>query len=333
MRTEREDGPTIVLHGAADERGEASFVASEILRLRSSGVVRRFADVAILYRTNCQAHVLALGLSARGVPYRVAGAGDLTAHPDVRIALAYLRVAHDPEDGPAVARIADVPPRGLAVVGRHLRASPAGVRSLPALAARDAPDEHAAAVSLTRLIRRLRRRARVLQADALLDDILSSTGYAAWLSHQPDAESRVRRLDELRALAALAEDDLGEWLAHLAAGEAVEPPGADRVALTTIHGAKGKEWDVVFVLGLEEGLLPHRRALLGAPAPDDRSKPGSALLDELRLAYVAVTRPRDRLYLTYSRARSSGRSGGASVPREPSRFLRHVDASLIRRAA
>jgi len=318
LRTANPPGQVALLHVAADEAGEAAFVAAEVERLRRAGGIDRLGDVAVLYRTNRQADRLAVALRARRLPYRVRGAGELFARSEVRDAVAYLRVASNPADGPALARIVNVPPRRLGRLATLLRTGPVPATELPALAARFGRAAAASAAALLALLDGLRAQRERLAPAALLDLALERSGYRVWLAGLPDGPTRLSSLEGLRDLAAGAsgaEGGLAGWLADLQLGEdaAAGPDEAERILLTTIHGAKGGEWRTVFVVGVEEGLLPHHRALaVGRDAP-------GAVEEELRVAYVAVTRPRERLYLTCCRSRWRGER---RVPRVPSRFLR-----------
>jgi DNA helicase-2/ATP-dependent DNA helicase PcrA len=283
-------------------------------------------EVAVLYRTNDQAHQLALALRKRRLPYRVRGPGDLFARREVRDAVAYLRLAHCPDDAAALARIVNVPPRRLGRLAAPLRAAPVPARELPVLAHAHGPSTLASAEALVALIAELHARSTDWPPARLLDRALERSGYRAWLAGQPDGAARLAQLAALRALAAHAEGGLGAWLADLQLGEdvAAGPGDPEWVVLTTIHGAKGGEWRVVFVAGLEEGLLPHARALL------DDAPEGEGADAERRVAYVAVTRPREGLYLLCCRTR---RQGARSVPRRPSRFLRGLPLDRVERAA
>jgi DNA helicase-2/ATP-dependent DNA helicase PcrA len=322
--TDNPPGEPARLHVAADEQAEAAFVAAEIARLCAEGEVDGPGEVAVLYRTNAQAHRLALALRKRRLPYRVRGPGDLFARREVRDAVAYLRLAHCPDDAAALARIVNVPPRRLSRLAETLHASPVPVRELPALARSYGAAAVASAEALVALIAELHACSTDWPPAALLDLALDQSGYGAWLRGQPAGAARLAGLAALRALAAHAEGALSAWLAELQLGEDVAPGDAEGVVLTTIHGAKGGEWRVVFVAGLEEGLLPHARALLhDAPA-------GEGVEAERRVAYVAVTRPREGLYLLCCRTR---RRGARSEPRRPSRFLRGLPLDHVERAA
>ncbi|MGE3795878.1 MAG: ATP-dependent helicase [Dehalococcoidia bacterium] len=324
--TDNPPGELARLHAADDDGAEAAFVAAEIARLCADGRVAHPGEVGVLYRTNQQVHRLALALREHRLPYRVRGAGDLFARREVRDAVAYLRLAHSADDGAALARIVNTPPRRLGRLAAALRTSSARAGELPSLARPHGPAAIAGAEALLTLVDELHARGRELPPAPLLDLILDRSGYRVWLEGLPDGAARLRHLAALRDLAEHAEGDLGTWLADLQLGEdvAAGPDEAERVVLTTIHGAKGGEWRVVFVVGLEEGLLPHAHALLADPAARD------GVEAERRVAYVAVTRPREGLYLLYTRSR---RRGDQSEPRRPSRFLRGLSLDLIERAA
>jgi superfamily I DNA/RNA helicase len=165
----------------------------------------------------------------------------------------------------------------------------------------------------------------------VLELILERTGYAVWLASQQDGPARLGRIEELHAVVeGSPAPDLATWLADWHLGEADGPADgqAEAVALTTIHSAKGAEWPVVFVVGLEEGLLPHGRpGRAGDTAPEDD--------EERRLTYVAFSRPQVLLYLTYCRTRRPVLDGQErpAEPRRPSRFLHPLPAELIHRVA
>jgi DNA helicase-2/ATP-dependent DNA helicase PcrA len=163
----------------------------------------------------------------------------------------------------------------------------------------------------------------------VLEAVLDRTAYAVWLSSQRDGPARLQHVEHLHALLLHATaPDLATWLLDLNLGEADVEPDQDAVALLTVHGAKGREWPVVFVSGIEEGLLPHvRPARPGEPEPDDA--------EERRLTYVALSRCQVQLYLTYCRTRRPSVDGemGKPVPRQPSRYLRALPSDLVVPAA
>lgn len=317
--TDNPSGQAVSLHTAPDERAEADYVGAEVDWLRRDGRITSPGEVAVLYRVNHQAQEIALALRARGVPYRVAGGHDLFARPDVRDAIAYLRLAHNPADVAALARVVNTPPRGLGRLADRLRSNPVPLDQLPGIAGSLGQAAPGVADELGRLIRGLHARGGRERPAGVLDRVLDETGYS--LGH----------LAELRCLALAAEEDLGTWLDDLQLGEE-GPPGTgegDRVTLSTIHRVKGAEWRVVFVVGLEEGLLPHHRSLPTDPLGGDPREEQGDIEGERRVLYVAVTRARELLYLTRCRTR---RRGDLIESRRPSRFLRRVPSSLLARA-
>jgi DNA helicase-2/ATP-dependent DNA helicase PcrA len=332
--TDNPVGTRTLLFCAKDDQAEAAYVASEIGHLLLEGVVSDLGDVAVLFRTNRQANELVLALRANGLAYRVLGRGDLFSRRAVRDALAYLRLAHSPHDVAALGRIVNVPPRRLGRLSEVIQKHPCEVDQLTTLADRYGPAARQSAASLVELIYTLHEEAQRLRPDQLLDQLLDKSGYQAWIERSPDAEADQLCLSELRQLARRAEGGLGDWLSELELGEETDlaTDDAGRVLLTTIHGAKGGEWSVVFVIGVEEGLLPHTRAAAPRkPAQtEDQLTDEAGILEELRVAYVAVTRPRDRLYLTSCRQR---RRGDRIEPRVISRFLRDLPPELLSRAA
>jgi DNA helicase-2/ATP-dependent DNA helicase PcrA len=190
------------------------------------------------------------------------------------------------------------------------------------------------ASALEDLIRELHDQVRHQPPAELLDLVLDRSGYRTWVASKSNGSSDLRWLSDLRRLAERSNGALGDWLAELQLGEESVPDvdDAGRVLLTTIHGAKGGEWSVVFVVGVEEGLLPHARSSVAATSAANSARaPSDAGVDEeLRVAYVAVTRPRERLYLTCCRRRTVG---DRVEDRRPSRFLRCLPADLLAPAA
>ena len=332
--TDNPMGARATLFVAANERHEATYVAAEIARLEDEQLICSLADVAVLYRTNWQAEELIVALRERRLPYWVRGGGDLFARREVRDAVAYLRLACNPGDRSALARVVNVPPRGLGRLSASLGEQPCTIDELTGRARRFGVAALDTADALVELIHDLYEQTQHLSPAQLLDLTLERTGYRLWVASLSDAPSRLRRLADLRRLAERAEGGLGDWLAEVQIGEDVTSPADDTgcILLSTIHRAKGGEWSVVFVVGVEEGLLPHARATSAESSAHDGVPPlgESAIHEERRVAYVAVTRPRERLYLTCCRQR---RRGDRPESRTTSRFLRGIPSDLLARVA
>jgi DNA helicase-2/ATP-dependent DNA helicase PcrA len=315
--TRNPPGRPAVLHGAADEHAEAAYVAEQIVALCRAGLVDHPGEVAVVYRTNRQADELALALRARRIPYRVRGVGDPFARREVRDALAYLRLARDPADGAALARIVNSPPRRLGRLAAVLWDSPRPTAELPALARAFGAAALAAAESLEALVGELHAASRCTAPDALLRLALERSAYGAWLAEQPDGTARARHLDALHTLAARAGGDLGRVAgrgrgrarpASRGSGRAPhhDPPGQGRGVARGVRGRGGGRHP------------PHARALAGVD--------GASLEEELRTLYVAVTRACERLFVTFARTRQLG---GRATPRQRSRFLRGLPAAVL----
>jgi DNA helicase-2/ATP-dependent DNA helicase PcrA len=328
--TDNPVGPPACLYVADDEQAEAAFIANQIGLLVDRGLLPHPGQAAVLYRTNGQADRLAAALREAGVPYARHGHSDLFSTRVVRDALAYLRLARDPDDRMAVTRVINVPPRGLSRLAAALVDQPAITAALPARVAEIDLKEASvsAAATFVALVYDLHALAhRGLSPAALLERALERSGYLAWLEHHPDGMERQRVLDRLRAVARRADVALGEWLDGLALGENVDPaPDAEATRLSSIHHAKGSEWRATFLPGLEEGILPHYRALGGDGSGQSEAVIEEALREELRVGYVALTRPRERLYLSYCRARERG---GRIEARQPSRWLYALPPELL----
>jgi DNA helicase II / ATP-dependent DNA helicase PcrA len=324
LRTDNPPGPFPRLLLAEDEHAEAEFVAQQIGALLDRGLLPHPGEAAVLFRSRAQADVLAGALRAVGVPYALHGHADLFSARVVRDLIGYLRLAVNPADRSVLARIVDRPPRGLGRLAATLLEEPATTAELPGRATDFGPAATASAAALMAAIYELHSEARQgASAVALLDRAMERSGYQAWLERHPDGTSRLRTLARLRVLARRAEQPLSEWLDALAVGEDLEV--CDEVTcLSSVHQAKGKEFRTTFLVGAEEELLPHYRAISGTEAGE------AALEQELRVMYVALTRARERLYLSACRERARG---SEMERRQPSRWLSVLPPELLARAA
>ncbi|HWK91194.1 MAG TPA: UvrD-helicase domain-containing protein [Luteimicrobium sp.] len=339
-------GEKIVGYVADDEHGEARFVAEEIDRLGDSDGVRP-GDVAVFYRTNAQSRALEEVLIRVGLPYKVVGGTRFYERREIKDAVAYLRALANPDDDVNLRRVLNVPKRGLGDKAESLVASFADRERISFGAALERADEIGGMTSRTLkpllAFRDMMRELRALVDDGeppatILGAVLDRTGYLAELraSDDPQDASRVENLAELHAVAAEfseldPEGDLADFLERVslvadadqipdedvADGEAEQEPKEDQgvVTLMTLHTAKGLEFPVVFLTGMEDGTFPHMRSL-----HDD-----SELAEERRLAYVGITRARQRLYVSRSAVRSAW---GSPNEFPPSRFLEEVPDEL-----
>lgn len=343
--TDSGSGPKIVAYVADNEHEEARFVAEEIDRLGDSDGVRP-GDVAIFYRANAQSRALEEVLIRVGLPYKVVGGTRFYERREIKDAVAYLRAVANPDDDVNLRRILNVPKRGL---GDRSEAMVAGYAERERISFGAALEHLEEVPGLgTRALSGLRAFAEMMSdvrglADSgagpaeILSVVLDRSGYLAELraSEDPQDQTRVENLAELHAVATEFEQsdpegDLADFLERVSlvadsdqipsddGGDAAEEAKPDQgvVTLMTLHTAKGLEFPVVFLTGMEDGTFPHMRSL----ADTDQ------LAEERRLAYVGLTRARQRLYISRAAVRTAW-----GVPNEfpPSRFLDDLPEDLL----
>ncbi|MFE4592110.1 DNA helicase PcrA [Streptomyces laurentii] len=332
-------GAQITGYVADTEHDEAQFVADEIDRLTDAGDAKA-GDVAVFYRTNAQSRVFEEIFIRVGLPYKVVGGVRFYERKEVRDVLAYLRVLANPEDNVPLRRILNVPKRGIgeraeamidALALREKITFPQALRRVDeayGMAARSAN----AVKRFNTLMEELHT---IVESGAgpavVLEAVLERTGYLAELqaSTDPQDETRVENLQELAAVALEFEQERGEeggtlsefleQVALVADSDQIpdeDEEGAGVITLMTLHTAKGLEFPVVFLTGMEDGVFPHMRAL-------GQTK---ELEEERRLAYVGITRARERLYLTRSAMRSAW---GQPSYNPASRFLEEIPAAYL----
>ena len=334
--SESGDGEQIGGYVADDERGEASFVAEEIDRLHDLGAAK-YSEVAIFYRTNAQSRVFEEIFIRVGLPYKVVGGVRFYERREVRDLLAYLRILVNPEDTVSLRRILNVPRRGIgdraeacieALSARERISFAAAVRRSDeayGIATRSA----SAVKDFVALLDELRLMAESSPPSEVMEAALTKSGYLAELeaSIDPQDESRIENLRELVTVAREFEEanvggtlaDFLEQVALVADADQIPTEGDEHggvVTLMTLHTAKGLEFPVVFLTGLEDGVFPHMRSL---------TEP-KELEEERRLAYVGITRAQQRLYFTRSMQRSTW---GAPSYNPASRFLDEVPDTLV----
>lgn len=340
--TENGLGGPVIVHEAYDEEDEADFVAEEARRLvREAGLAYR--DIAAMYRTNAQSRPLEEALVARGIPYRLVGGTRFYERREIKDLLAYLRLVQNPFDSVALMRIINVPHRGIGdrTLGeltrwsRELGIPPYAALQLIAEAERDAPGREAADVPrhpfqkrtsgallhFLGIINGLIALSRTASLSALLDALIDRIDYKAYLTSEPGGDERWDNVQELRAVVMQfdqlkPQDALASFLESAALITDVDEydERSDAVTLITLHAAKGLEFSAVFIVGLEEGLLPHVRSLeSGDPAQ---------LEEERRLFYVGMTRAKQHLFLVRAFRRAFAGHN------RPSRFLADIPAEL-----
>jgi DNA helicase-2/ATP-dependent DNA helicase PcrA len=323
--TDKGDGTAIVRYHADDEVDEAQWVTREIAKLHDGGDVR-WDEIAVFYRTNAQSRVVEEHLTRHGVPYKVIGGTRFYDRREIKDALAYLKAVINPTDEVSVKRVLNTPKRGIGdgSVGKlDAYASAHGVSFMEALRrSGDAGVSGTAVKGIAAFLELLDSVQNLADDDKpapLLQLLLEASGYLVELQEERtiEAESRLENLAELVGSAEEAES-IDQFLEQVSlVSDADEIDGDDsQVMLMTIHAAKGLEFPSVFVMGLEEGVFPHLRAI---GEPDEME-------EERRLAYVAITRAQERLFLTHAWSRTLF---GGTQYNPPSRFLDEIPANLV----
>ncbi len=330
--TENGEGELIHFYRADDERGEAAYVADELERLRREER-HTYQDVTILYRTHAQSRTFEEEFIRRGTPYRIVSGVRFYERKEIKDLLAYLRlIANDDGDLP-LRRVINVPRRGIGdtTIGRIDRFAAAnGISLMEAMRRADEIDELSAnytkkVTEFVDLIESLRMVSESVSLTGLVDKVLHQTGYLRELEADKSVESqaRVENLKEFLTVAkefeTQVESSLDAFLDHVALISDVDSydEGQEMVTMMTLHAAKGLEFPVVFLVGMEDGVFPHSRAIW---------EPGE-LEEERRLCYVGMTRAMQRLYLTCARYRTLY---GQTNYNEVSRFISEVPPELIR---
>jgi DNA helicase-2/ATP-dependent DNA helicase PcrA len=322
--TSREGGESVQLNVTDDERDEARWVVDQIEALAAN---HSLPEISVLMRTNAQTRPFEEELTRRRVPHRVVGGLRFWQRAEIKDALAYLRLVVSPDDLLPFERVINVPARGIGAATLDVLRREADAAGLNlAATARQLPEGLAPRARLA-----LERFFRLLDEAGEQRQELTPGDFVGWLleasglfaMYEGDAEDRVARRENLQQLAAAVAEaaargqELAEFLDSVALLEQNDDDStAEGVALMTLHSAKGLEFDVVFVTGLEEGLLPH------AGSRDD----ADGLEEERRLAYVGMTRARQRLFLSGARTRFLF---GQRQPTKPSRFLDELPSGAI----
>ncbi len=329
------EGEPIVHAVAVDVDQEARWVAGELRKVHEQG--RPWNDLAVLYRSNIQAKLLEEELRQAGVPYVMYGGQQFFERKEVKDVIAYLRLALNPKDELALRRIVNYPARGIGTttLGRLVERAQAEHVPLWEVCKAAAPEVKAVA-PFVEVIERLRARLDggvVAAVRGLLDDIALYDDLRDAAASLSAAQRRIDNVEGLiNTLTRNQEkrpglDALGDLLRHLSLqSDGDDEDTGDKVVLTTLHGAKGLEFPIVFIVGLEEELLPHARTLNPQVTDVIDADHATDVSEERRLCYVGITRAQERLYLTRACQRVSR---GRSAVRTPSRFLLEIPDELL----
>ncbi len=313
------EGEKVKYYRAYDEKDEAHFVASEVKKLTSNGIDPK--EIAVLYRTNAQSRVLEEELLKLTVPYRIVGGLSFYSRKEIKDLIAYLRLIHNEKDNVSLLRIINTPKRGI------------GARSIEKLV-EDADRkgtsiyeviESGKEASFKEMMEDLKKVSENVTLTELIDKVLDTTGMKRELEAEKTLESEIR-LENLEEFKSITRDfekreglvSLEDFLfeVSLVTDKEEYSDGNNKISLMTVHSVKGLEFDYVFVVGLEEGIFPHMNALMES----------SAVEEERRLCYVAITRARVALYLLNARRRVLF---GNDQVNPPSRFLGEIEEDLL----
>ena len=326
--TAAEHGVPVQIHETYDEAEEAQIVASRIATQVSINA-RRPDDFAVLYRTNAQSYTLERALMAARVPYKIVGGVRFYDRKEIRDVMAYLRLIYQPNDRASFSRIANVPTRGVGATSleRFLAWQPStGSDIISSLIMVEAsPVTGKARASLGRLGEQLRGLQAMVEngetPGAIIEQVLIRIGYRDYLRDgTPQAEDREANISSLVSDAA-PYASLGDFLDEAALMSSADESAEESVTLMTLHAAKGLEFPVVFMVGMEEGIFPHARIHEAGPAE---------LEEERRLCYVGMTRACEELHLSFSASRLQF---GQRTYNLPSRFLDDIGISAGRISA
>ncbi|HEX3062909.1 MAG TPA: UvrD-helicase domain-containing protein [Usitatibacter sp.] len=339
-------GEELRVYAAANDEEEARFVVDEVKQLHREGM--NLSDMALLYRSNAQSRVLEHSLFRAGIAYRVYGGLRFFERQEVKHALAYLRLAANADDDTAFTRVVNFPPRGIGTrsVEQLQEAGERGMGSLMHVARSGLVTGRSgtALAQFIAAIDKLKAASETLALPELVEEVLESSRLKEHYGAEKDGQDRLENLNELVNAAALFSEDfehglepagesqedvpaagtpqqqiLAAFLAHasLEAGEREAAAGQDALQLMTVHSAKGLEFSAVFISGLEEGLFPHENSML-----ED-----GGIEEERRLMYVAITRARKRLYLSYAGSRMLHGQPRYGIV---SRFVEEIPPALTR---
>ena len=332
--TENAEGEKIELHTCEDERDEAAFIARTIMDGVADG--RRYADYAILYRTNAQSNAIEQALSRSGVPHRIIGGHRFYDREEIRDMIAYLQVINNPHDDVRLRRIINVPKRGIG--GRTLEIAAeigTGLGESIYTIIKDAGSYPQLSRSAAKLKSFVALIDGLIEAEEsgdyslaeLYNLILEHTNYEAYLRHEKEnADVRIENIEELSSNIIKFEEDYGEeadlsgFLEEISLMTDIDnyDAEADTCVMMTLHSAKGLEFPVVFITGMEDGLFPSIASMMN---PEE-------IGEERRLAYVGITRAKEKLYLTKTRTRMLF---GSTTYNKESCFVSEIPDELMER--
>ncbi len=329
--TEKKGGQLISIFEAEDEKEEALFIADEIAHLINSGD-KNYSDFAVLYRTNAQSRIIEEIFLKQSVPYRIIGGIKFYQRKEIKDIIAYLRLIQNPDDLVALERVINDPPRGIGKVtlkkwldlSKENKQNPISF----ALSAKDFGSinnsKKEAIIDFCQLIKKLEKLKEISSLQKLITKVFQLSGYEKMLEKsEEDGETKLENIRELLSVSQkyqdeLATDCLDSFLEEISLVSDTDKIDQEKnaVHLMTMHSAKGLEFPVIFIAGLEEGILPHSRSILSPKEMEE----------ERRLMYVGITRAEEKVYLVFTGLRTIF---GSTQCNPPSRFLADIPDHLL----
>ena len=329
--TDNPQGDKIIHYTANDERDESKFITEEAVKQKTLFNVS-YGDMAVLYRTNAQSRALEEGFMRAGVPYTMVGGLKFYDRKEIKDILAYLRVIYNPEDTISLKRIINVPKRSLGNVTMEKLAEFAQMYNMTLFDAVSAPETapitpkaKQSLANFAEFILTMLNESTRLSVHDLIEQVMEKSGYIAELEKEHTVENQTR-LENIKELLSVAKDfertneepTLENFLSNVSLVSDIDNADMedDRVTLMTMHAAKGLEFPVVFLAGMEEGLFPHSRTLMNE----------AEIEEERRTCYVGITRAERKLYITNAKSRMIF---GRAVSYEPSRFISEIPIEFL----
>lgn len=332
--TENEDGNNIHYYRADSEQGEAQFVIGKIQEIRRE-TSKKLADIAILYRTNAQSRVMEEMLLKSNIEYSIVGGIKFYDRKEIKDTLAYLRLIANPDDDISLQRVINVPKRGIGSSSIDKIANFAAMHDMSMYDAIESVELIGLSPKITKsvaefhnFIRKYSEMQEYLSVTELVEEVIEKSGYLDALKAEKsiEAQSRIENIEEFMSVTKNFEDTNEDKsliafltdLALVADIDKLDDDGnqADAVVLMTLHSAKGLEFPVVFLIGMEEGVFPHSRSLMEE----------AEMEEERRLAYVGITRAEQQLFLTNAQMRTLF---GRTNMNPPSRFIKEIPEDLL----
>lgn len=315
----KESNEKITYYKAADETDEVHYILKKVKELVASGV--SYQDMAILYRTNAQSRVFEQELLKQNIPYRIIGSFYFYSRKEIKDLLAYMRLVYNPDDDLSLLRVINTPKRGIGNKTLRSLEEEASLYHTSLFQAINSGKE----LAFKELILTLQQDLEKMTLTEFVDNILEKTGMRRALKEEKtlEADIRLEYLEEFKSVTKMFESRVGEvsladFLLEisLVADSEEYKDDPNRLTLMTVHAVKGLEFSYVFLAGLEEGIFPHRNSM------DTLAE----LEEERRLMYVAITRAKDKLFITSAKKRMLFGQENIAVP---SRFIKEIDSSLI----